>query len=79
MNNRPQIVYFDGNLQDKPIAFIDFYFFEIHLLEQGTNLRVIYDLLGHENIQTTEIYTHVSKRYIEKIQNLLDELFNDST
>lgn len=48
--------------------------FATHLLEEGVDIRFIQEMLGHTNIKTTEIYTHVSNKSILNVMNPLDRL-----
>jgi integrase/recombinase XerD len=50
--------------------------FATHLLEGGIDIRYIQELLGHRNVQTTEIYTHVAIKNIKNIKSPLDTMMD---
>ena len=48
--------------------------FATHLVERGTNLRVVQTLLGHQSLNTTALYTHLAKTWLSDVKSPLDTL-----
>lgn len=59
----------------KPVGCHTFrHCFATHLLENGVNIRVVQELMGHANVKTTEIYTHVMAKNIDAVTSPLDAI-----
>lgn len=65
---------FDAQIMKKVTPHMLRYSYAIHQLVNGVNIGHLQELLGHNSIKTTEIYTHISKVSKENITNPLDQL-----
>ena len=51
--------------------------FATHLIEQGTDLKIVKELMGHNNIKTTEMYVHIADTYMSHVKSPLDDILEE--
>ena len=63
-----------AGIQKKVSSHVLRHSFATHLLESGVNLRKIQAMLGHRSLDTTSVYTHLAKDFLEEVESPLDTL-----
>lgn len=51
--------------------------FATHLIEQGTDLKIVKELMGHNSIKTTEMYVHIADTFKSNIKSPLDDILEE--